>query len=370
MYRNGIHLLPETSERQLSSIYGETDRLDVTPLSGNRWLTDGIWRIASAERSVVLKHVTADPGGDTSPWGMHWTYRSDIETHWNYWRREFLAYRSEIPALFGSAGLRSPDLIAYEDGGNYVDLWLEECTAPAVTTWSPQQYIDAARLLGTTQGRLTAQGLVPEHSWFCRNYIGDYQSEKPFDFSIVFDDSAWQVPLIEDNFSIALRQRLRNFVDTRSELHEILASVPVTLCHNDFWTRNLFGDTAAISVIDWSFVGAGPLGSDIANLVLSAGFDGFIEPHDLPGFASSVFDGYSAGLVSGGWNGDTPAARLGMWCSAVKYVWVVPGILRSAADPTHPIYVGYGGASFDAHVSRVATTLGHAVDWIENALTS
>lgn len=370
MYRNGIDLLPDTSKRQLTSIFGIADRVDVTPLSGNPWLTDGIWHVASAERSVILKHVTAHRGDATSPWARHWTYRSDVETHWNYWRREFLAYRSEIPALFGSSGLRSPGLIAYEDGGDHVDLWLEECTGPAVTTWSTQQYVDAARLLGTTQGRLTAKNLVPDHPWLCRNYIGDYQSEKPFDFSIVFDDSAWQVPLIENNFSIALRERLRKFVDARSELYEILASIPVTLCHNDFWTRNLFGDAAAISIIDWSFVGTGPLGSDLANLALSAGFDGFVDPHDLPAFASAVFDGYSAGLVSGGWRGDARIARLGLWCSAVKYVWVVPAVLRSAADPNHPIYVGYGGASPDTHFSRVATTLGHAVDWIENALTS
>jgi thiamine kinase-like enzyme len=87
--------------------------------------------------------------------------------------------------------------------------------------------------------------------------------------------------------------------------------------HNDFWTRNLFGDTAQpTTVVDWAFLGAGPMGSDIANMVASAGFDAFVAAEDLVVFSEGVFESYLGGLRQVGWAGDEKFVRRGFWASA------------------------------------------------------
>ena len=99
-------------------------------------------------------------------------------------------------------------------------------------------------------------------------------------------------------------------------------SLPRTLCHLDFWPKNLFrrpGDE--IVVIDWSFAGDGTIGEDAGNLVPDAVFDHFVAAGEMPRLEQIVFHGYLRGLRAVGWDDDPRLVQLGMWSSAVKYDW-------------------------------------------------
>jgi len=283
--------------------------------------------------------------------------------------REALAYQSDIVTRFRECGMSTPGLIHVEIGTNYSDLWIEDCTTPPAATWGIADYAESAQILGYVQGRYLSDFGLPDHPWLCRNYLHEYSAEKPFDLTSVFDDAHWHLPLMRSNFSPRLRDRLRKMVMNTDRLRTLSASVPETLCHNDFWTRNLFGGGChPCTLIDWAFVGRGPIGADIGNMIPSAVFDGFLPADCLPVLATTLLDAYLEGLMSGGWVGDEEHVRIGFWSSAVKYSWLVPAMLYSAAQENNPVYVGYGGIEPARHFSDVAMTLDLLAGWTESAL--
>src|SRR6185503_19429999 len=86
-----------------------------TPLTHNSRnpVTAGVW----AEAGVVHKLLT--PRGLATP---GWE-RSDDERHWNYWRREALAYETELP---NRLGLGAPRFLgSTEREGGEVELRIE-----------------------------------------------------------------------------------------------------------------------------------------------------------------------------------------------------------------------------------------------------
>ena len=94
----------------------------------------------------------------------------------------------------------------------------------------------------------------------------------------------------------------------RERLYRISEALPRTLCHLDFWPKNLIRlPDGQVVLIDWSFAGLGALGEDAGNLVPDAAFDHFIPPSDLPHLEQVVFDGYLRGLRAAGWN-ETPGS--------------------------------------------------------------
>lgn len=121
-----------------------------------------------------------------------------------------------------------------------------------------------------------------------------------------------------------------------------LDRVPRTLCHLDFWPRNLFDDDGVTVAVDWAFVGLGAVGEDAGNLVPDAVFDGFLPPERIDELHDLVWAEYLGGLRDAGWTGEERDARLGFCLgAALKYVWVRPwlranGPLAGVAEPGDP----------------------------------
>jgi thiamine kinase-like enzyme len=128
---------------------------------------------------------------------------------------------------------------------------------------------------------------------------------------------------------------------SREQLLAVLGSLPRTLCHLDFWTKNLIRRAdGSIVLLDWAFVGDGAIGEDIGNLVPDAAFDHFIPAASLPDLEAAVLAGYVDGLSDAGWSGDPALVELGMCASAVKYDWLTPLMLTAASAERQ---VRYGG---------------------------
>ena len=93
-----------------------------------------------------------------------------------------------------------------------------------------------------------------------------------------------------------------NFIHThRERLLAINAGLPRTVCHLDFWPKDLLRrPDGAVVLIDWAFVGLGAIGEDPGKIVPDACLDHFVAAADLARFEAVMFDAYLAELPAAG----------------------------------------------------------------------
>ena len=117
--------------------------LDHNPLNA---ATGGIWRVRRDDGTAILKILW--PGGTVN--GRADWATSDDPGHWNYWRREGLAYRTGLcAAAFAAGGIRPPVLLdAVDRYDGSVALWLEDVRGTPGPELTTPQYADLAYRLG------------------------------------------------------------------------------------------------------------------------------------------------------------------------------------------------------------------------------
>ncbi|MFJ8579387.1 phosphotransferase family protein [Micromonospora sp. NPDC093277] len=297
------------------------------PLNG---VTGGIWRTRRDGRPAVLKLITPPTGG-TGP--AHWAASAD-PGHWNYWRREVEAYRSGLASTaWSGAGLAAPDVLAVEERPDgTVALWLAEVDGRPGTAGSMADFAELARRLGSAHADwLDRTGTLSRHDWLARDWLRDYTLSRP-----VTEPVPWQHPVAAAAWPAPLRDGLRRLWDGRQAVLAATDQLPHTLCHHDVWPNNLIFTDAGPVLLDWSFVGPGPIGEDAANLVLDTFFDGLVDLALLPDVADAVLTGYVEGLRAA----VDPAlvARAVRITGAAKYFWLAPVMLNRAGGATGQTY--------------------------------
>ena len=101
-------------------------------------------------------------------------------------------------------------------------------------------------------------------------------------WELLDDDDAWAHPLARQTFPAGLRDGVLFVHAHRERLYRISESLPRTLCHLDFWPKNLFcRPRGQVVVIDWGFAGSGAIGEDAGNLVPDAVFDHFMTADQM-----------------------------------------------------------------------------------------
>jgi hypothetical protein len=86
---------------------GPALRAEVLTHNAGNQATGGIWRVHGPTGRAVVKVAGAGGGGDAA-WAT-----SDRGDHWNYWRREPLAYQTGFAhSVYAAAGLGAPALLA------------------------------------------------------------------------------------------------------------------------------------------------------------------------------------------------------------------------------------------------------------------
>jgi Phosphotransferase enzyme family len=327
----------------LARIGLDGDGWQVVDVAHNRWLTPGIWQLERGNERVIVKWLSKNRLGGSTAYENHWAANSADPTRWNYWAREALAYKSGLADVFAPAGMTGPRCI-----GIGVDVARDDAVIALAfeagtpgDQWTIVQYADAAHALGRAQAPYLCGEPLPAQPWLSDRFLRTYSAEKPVDWSLLDDDAAWMQPLVRDCFPAELRAAVGALHANADRLYDIAERLPRTLCHLDFWSKNLIRRHDGSHVLlDWAFVGLGAPGEDIGNLIPDACFDHFITSDRLPELDTAVFDAYVSGLAEGGWNGDERIVRLGMWASAVKYDWLTPHMLASASATKQMRYGG------------------------------
>jgi hypothetical protein len=335
--------------------------------------TAGIWRVRGNAGSAILK-VAQPPAGrrgdppagrtaGPTPWPT-----SDEPSHWNYWRRETLAYETGLAgSAYGDAGIVGPPLLAArerDDGG--VELWLADVSGTGGFGWPVARLSRFAAELGAGQARWA--GRVPSAGWLSRHWLAGYLTEG-LSSTVTIAATDWDHPSVAA-WPAPVRHQLRAlWVSQRRVLAAARASER-TLCHLDVWPANLIDDGTRSVLLDWAFTGAGALGEDPANLILDSFADGLMDAALLPEVTEGVTDGYLAGLRDGGWAGSADAVRAAIAaCGAAKYSWFAPAVIRNAVrgDAGRSSY--RQDSSAQAQVERLTAVVTLIAQWAAAVLT-
>jgi Phosphotransferase enzyme family len=301
---------------------------ELTHNAGNQ-ATGGIWRVQGPRGRAVVKLATADGGGDRA-WAT-----SDHRHHWNYWRRELLAYRSGFAhGVYADAGLGAPGMLAaVAPRPGVVALWLEDVAGLPGASWPVARLADFAERLGRAQAGWA--GRRPAHPWLSRRWLRQYVASKP-----IAEPVAWDDPWAAAVWPAEVRAGLRRLWERRAKLLALAEALPQTTCHLDVWPMNLIARGGAgqeIVLLDWAFAGAGAVGEDVGNLVPDSVADGLVDPALLPEIEGAVTGGYLAGLRAGGWRGrDAEVRRAIAVTGAAKYCWLAPRMLQRLAGGGRP----------------------------------
>lgn len=325
----------------------------------NRWT--GRASVSGAERewSLIQKVSHRDP-------------KADDPSAWNYWKREFLAYRSGI--LEDLPGIVAPRVLGAEDlDGEATLLWLEEIPEAIPGRWPIGRYALAARHFGEFNGAYLAGKSVPAASFFTRGYLRSWATRLSI-LEIVRSPATWSDPLVASEVSAQSVEGLASLHFAIPRLLDTLDRLPQTLSHLDCWRANLIGRRTAEGrdstvAIDWSFVGTAPLGQDLAILVFGSHLWLDADPREIDSLSSRAFASYLEGATAAGWRGDEHLVRFAYAASAALYMGPpLPFWFGRVADPARRAWLERKcGRPIEDVVQAWSLLLGHVLELAADA---
>jgi hypothetical protein len=155
-------------------------------------------------------------------------------------RREIEVYRSGCLAQ-GRAGLKAVDCYRVDDSAEgFVLLWLQDLTSARTARWPAEDYVQAARDIGSFNGLITLEE-VSELQLLDRSGKCDRRGSTLEPDSWAYPvETATKHPLVQraaGKIGVGRAAMLRDNVAT---LIAATAECPKTVSHNDCHTRNLF----------------------------------------------------------------------------------------------------------------------------------
>jgi hypothetical protein len=346
-----------TSSRLPSRLGGSVLAVETLRHNKGNAATAGIWRVRGSLGSAVLKVSSPPIGGSTGYWPT-----SDDPAHWNYWRREVLAYTTGLaPTAYVDAGIISPNVweVADREDG-LVELWLEDVDGTEGFDWPVARIARFAHELGVAQASWA--GRLPASDWLSRRWLAQYLAEGP-SRSVDVPDDYWDHPRVA-GWPSEVRQELRRLWVDRTRVLAVAEAAERTLCHLDVWPANLIDSQGRSVLLDWSFVGEGAVGEDVANLILDSFTDGLMDAALLPELADAAVTGYVDGLRCGGWSGSEDGVRTAIAaCGAAKYSWFGPAVLGRIVRDDLGTSSYNRDTSADAVLQRVSGMLALIADW-------
>jgi hypothetical protein len=348
----------------------DATEVEAEELPHNRWLSPGVWRIRTREgKLAVLKYTTSERSPGDTPMDAHWSARDHDPRRWTYWCRESLAYQHDLAGEYDRSGIRAPACLGADVDGSEAVLLLEWVTGEPGEVWQVPAYGASAEAIGRAQAPFLLGRPMPPFPWLSKRFLREYSSEKQVSWELLDDDDVWSHPLVAATFPAGLREAVL-FVHAHSErLYQISESLPRTLCHLDFWPKNLFRVAGRETVVvDWSFAGDGAVGEDAGNLVPDAVIDHFVTADQMPRLEQAVYEGYLRGLRAAGWHDDPRLVQLGMWSSAVKYDWLAPFTLTEVGQERQYRYGGAGEIDASFKFRERTRTLLYIAGWAQKAI--
>jgi hypothetical protein len=318
----------------------------------------GIWRFtadspAREPSDVTFSTMVKRTGANYLGTDPVWRGRPDPEDP-QWWGREAAFYESDLATSGWAPGVRAARCYAVDDHDGCRDLWLETVNVPAT--------LDVCRSAVAGLARWQVAMTGAEHPWLSEDWIPTHVRRRGLDNARTLAHPAWP-SAIERGLDPGLRDAVADRVTDPVEIRELLLEFPQVLTHYDFHNANIgvVGDEAVI--IDWAYVGWGPIGHDAGHLAVDvAGRE--LPPDKVWEVLRSV---YSDALTEAGWVGDPALVHQAMTTSNVlRLGWQIDHVLSILGDlPDDAIPMVNAGLCFFAGLQcspqmRRGTPTGHA----------
>lgn len=233
----------------------------------------------------------------------------DDPSHWNYWQREPLIYRSgwldTLPA--GMAAPRCYGSVSLP--GNFALLWLEDIHDAYQSPWPLARYALTARHLGEFNGRYASGGARPSFPWFGRQISRQWAAFLPH-----WRATPWEHPLVRQRYPRPEVNSFRRLLLDIDRFLDELDRLPQTVCHGDtyptnFMSRYLPDGQEQTVALDWALMSIDPLGADLGQLVFGAQTNlPTVSPEEV---TDTLFAHYLDGLRRSGCRFDPQQVRFG-----------------------------------------------------------
>lgn len=241
------------------------------------WKPEPEWTALTAGTGVSTGGVWLTPDGLVAKRLLPGVERPD---HYAYWRRQAEVASSGLAET--TVGLRAPRCVKVDSDADGLTVWSVAVSPVAV---SGEELAAAVGRFGLNQ--------VEQADWFARRILRDRLANDE-------KGAGWAPLAREDRLPAGLRRDCGSLWVRRHELMDELDRLPQQLVHGDAHPVNLLGrDGDHVIAVDWEQFGVGPLGFDLAYLVLStdSGIDDLLPAYQHGNGSAWPLDAVRRGTV-------------------------------------------------------------------------
>jgi len=247
--------------------------------------------------------------------------------------RELAAYRHGVAAHRSDDALGAPALLGFDQGPGHVELWLEELNDEHAGRWPSSRYSLAAAHIArwdVAMSKARVVGVDVDDAWAQRHGQPHRVAEAVGKLTVLRrDPAADEVMALLDDDGFQRTQAMITSTDARIAS---LAKFPQSLLHHDLVRANLFAvEGARTAAIDWENIGPGPVGVDLAPLVVGSVRRGEASSADLVDLERGVLLSYEEALAAAG--GDDSQVRTAYQLALGLRWHVVLGTVQAWLDP-------------------------------------
>ena len=171
-------------------------------------------------------------------------------------------------------GFNAPECFDSGSTDSVAWVWIEHVSSGHPSSGRIGDYAAVARCLGRFGGRFSDR--APSAEWLLSDCTREWVSAAEQAIGLL--PSLVDLPLAELAYPPLVAADTLRLWEQRESLLEQLEAFPRTLCHNDAFPRNLFvqsphGARESVTAVDWSLIGLGALGEDIAPLIVEPKYE-------------------------------------------------------------------------------------------------
>lgn len=284
----------------------------------------GLWRVEADQRrsygpaTVVVKRTGPAYLGTFRVWRL----RADpSDPQW--WGREAEFYSSDLATSGWTDDVRATRCYV-DDHDGCRDLWIEEVAD------IPASFDVCCRAVAGLAHWQVANP-ASDHRALPTNWISMHIARHELDNEQTLAHPSWPTA-IERGVHPGLRDLVRARITDPAEIDQLLSGFPQALTNHDFHNGNIGTLDGRVALLDWAYLGWGPVGHDVGHLALTLESADSVDPADAWELLQSA---YCNALAEAGWPGDLTEVRRSMALSnQIRLGWRIDTLLASINQAT------------------------------------